>query len=160
LLIGVAVVVLLGVALVVAAVAGVGWLGHKAKKAVQSEQTVEDQTHIATRPVYFDPSHPPQYDVWKRPVTCVVDADGTAVATGTVVNRSATASAYFLTVDFARGGKDVGSGGDAVLNVGPGQVAPWRALDRRPAVASASGPLACTVSAIWRWNRPAVVPGS
>ena len=150
------VICVLGIGLVIALVAGVGWFAHKVDTALKAEQKVEDKTHIATLPIYWDDSHPPQYDVWKRPVTCSVQSDGSVVASGTVKNNTSAAKSYFITVSFTQNGRQIGTGGDGVANVQAGAVAPWRAtlVD-----ASTSGKVSCAVTTIWRSGLASIIPG-
>ena len=89
---------------------------------------VENQTGISTNPLGFDSSHPPQYDVWKRPIKCSFDSStDTATATGTVQNHSSHPSSYLLGIAFKRGSTQVGDGVDIILHVDPGHVASWSA---------------------------------
>jgi hypothetical protein len=120
-----------------------------------AEQHYEDQTGIVTNPLGFDKAHPPQLDIWKRPVRCSISS-GMAVMSGTVHNNTGQTSAYGISVTFSRGGTEVGSSFDGVVNVAPGATAAWRAS----AQVSGSNPVTCRVTAILRTNNALVVPST
>jgi hypothetical protein len=128
-------------------------------KGFDSEAQAESKTGIASYPLGFDTKHPPQLDVYKRPVTCSTDAStNTTVATGSVKNHSGHPSSYLITVEFRRDGSDVGGGLAAAYRVEPGQVVAWRTVGGE--TSSASGALTCVVTLILRSDNPNVVPST
>jgi hypothetical protein len=148
----------IGILFVAALVAGIGFLGHKvesAAKKLEKEQQVEDKTHISTIPLYYDSDHPPQYDIWKRPLSCSTQSDGTLVASGTVKNNTGSPKSYLVFVTFSQGGNDVGTGTDGIANVKAGDTAAWRIVD---VGANVSGKITCTVTAIYRSDLFSIIP--
>jgi len=135
-LVAVAVLFVVGAVLVIAFAVFATHEVHKAAKAfndqvltpIAAEQHYEQQTGIASYPLGFDATNPPQLDIWKRPLSCTYDtASQTATASGTVQNHSPNAASYLIAVEFQRGGGDVGGAADGVARVDPGATAPWRA---------------------------------
>jgi hypothetical protein len=128
---------------------------HKAAKAfndkvltpIAAEERYDQQTGIASYPLGFDVDHPPQLDIWKRPLKCSYDAtSGTATVSGTVQNRTAVAASYLIGVSFERAGAEVGTSGEGVARVEPGATAPWQAS----APVTGSGDVTCKVTLILR----------
>ena len=76
---------------------------------------------------------------------------GHPVATGRIDNHSGKSSAYAISVTFAdAAGNRVSEGGAAVAKVGSGATATWHATG----VATAKGPLHCTVANVTRTVAP------
>ena len=93
----------------IALAAGLDFLGGKVESAQKKEAKVVDQTGIVTSPAFFGHAHPPQYDVWKQPLSCHVDpASGQVVGDGKVKNNSGNKSWYVISVEVTRGGTSVG----------------------------------------------------
>jgi type II secretory pathway pseudopilin PulG len=120
-----------------------------------AEQHYEDQTGITSNPLAFDVAHPPQLDIWKRPIRCSYSSSSSiAVASGTVLNHTSKASAYGIVVSFTRGGTEVGSSFDGVVNVAPGATAAWQASGE----VTGSGSVGCKVTEILRTSQALLVP--
>jgi hypothetical protein len=127
----------------------------KLSTGAQAETHYEDQTGIASNPLGFDQTHPPQLDIWKRPLTCTTDSTaGSATASGTVQNHSSHPSSYLITVSFRRNGTEVGSAVDGVVHVATGATSSWHALGP----VTGSGDVTCVVTAILRTDNPDVLP--
>ncbi len=152
----------LGVGVVILFVFVLGKAVDKAGTALDKLQTggeaethYENQTGIASNPLGFDQAHPPQLDIWKRPLTCTTDSSaGTATASGTVQNHSSHPSSYLITVSFRRGGTEVATSIDGVVHVATGATASWQATGS----VTGSGDVSCVVTAILRTDNPDVVP--
>jgi hypothetical protein len=122
---------------------------------IEAEDHYEQQTGIASYPLGFDMQHPPQLDIWKRPVACSYDSStNSATASGTVLNRSGQASAYLIAVSFKRDGTEVGTSVDGIGHVAAGATAPWRATG----TVTGSGNVTCSVTLILRDNDPNLIP--
>jgi hypothetical protein len=136
---------------------------HKGAKAfndqvlapLAAEEHYEQQTGIASYPLGFDARHPPQLDIWKRPLSCTYDAtSGAATAAGTVQNHAPTAASYLIAVSFERGegGEEVGTSTEGVARVEPGATASWRAT----APVTGAGDVTCQVTLILRGASDAI----
>jgi len=122
---------------------------------IEAEDHYEQQTGIASYPLGFDIQHPPQLDIWKRPVSCTYDSStSSATASGTVLNHSGHPSSYLVAVSFSRGGTEVGTSVDGIGHVGAGATAPWRATG----TVTGSGDVTCSVTLILRDDDPNVIP--
>ena len=128
---------------------------HHLASNIDAENRVEQQTGIETYPLGFDTTHPPQRDVYGRTLRCSVDSStGLAVAEGSVLNHSAHASSYLITVSFTSGGSDVGGASAIVYNVEPGQSVNYRA---EGSAGNAKSP-SCKVTFILRSDNPKLAP--
>jgi hypothetical protein len=124
---------------------------HHLASGLAAQQKVEDKTGITTNPFGFDSTHPPQYDVWKRPLSCKVDSStGQVVAKGTVLNHSAHASSYVISVTY----NDQSDAAAVVFNVEPGQTVAYSATGQ----ASSGGTPTCKVTGILRGDNPKIAP--
>ncbi len=153
---------------------GASTLDKAAKKLAagpDAEAKVEQQTGIVTNPFGFDTKHPPQLDVYKRPLSCRVDSSsGDAVASGSVKNNSGHASSYVIAVEFRRDGTQVGAGVADVYRVDPGQVMDWKAEGplgesdtsgtSDTSATTPTGTLTCAVTGILRSDNPNILPST
>ena len=74
---------------------------HHLTSGFDAEQKVENETGIVSNPLGFDSSHPPQKDVYQRPLTCSADStSGQVTAKGSVFNHTGQASSYLVSVSF------------------------------------------------------------
>ncbi len=122
-----------------------------------AEQHYEDQTGIATNPIGFDEAHPPQLDIWKRPVRAARSRSGMAVASGTVHNNTGQPSAYGITRRLQPGWHRRRFRPSTAWSTSPpGPPRPGGAS----AEVSGSNPVTCRVTAILRTNNALVVPST
>ncbi len=130
---------------------------HHLASNLDAMNKVEQQTGIATYPFGFDATHPPQKDVYGRPLHCSVDrSTGLATAQGSVFNHSGHPSSYFIVVSFTQGGTEVGSGAADVFNVPSGQSVNFQASG---SAGSAKSPT-CKVTLILRSDNPKLAPST
>jgi hypothetical protein len=128
-------------------------------KGIDSQSQVAQETGIVTNPLGFDKKHPPQLDVYKRPLSCSTDSStGEAVAAGSVKNNSSHASSYLIAVEFRRDDTSVGVGVTDVYRVQPGEAMNWKA--ESVVDDSSSGTLTCVVTGIYRSDNPNIVPST
>jgi len=132
---------------------GVNALNDHLLTPIAAEERYQEQTGIASYPLGFDVQHPPQLDIWKRPLSCTYDAtNGTATAAGTVQNHSGSAASYLIAVTFERDGGEVGTSAEGVARVEPGATTPWRATGP----VTGSGDVTCKVTLILRGGSDAI----
>jgi hypothetical protein len=127
---------------------------HHLASNIDAEQKVENQTGISTYPLGFDSTHPPQMDVYKRPIKCELDkSTGVVTATGSVLNHSAHPSSYLIGLSFD-GTTDSEGGGATVFNVNPGQTVSFTASGPAPS----GGTPDCKITLVLRSDNPKLAP--